>query len=333
MIQTLPLALPGMLVDTHRIDLTMHSQGWSMDAQDVVAAPGGDVYALYHVNRYVWDTADDEADPAVADFAYWVINRYSPDGEAVASAPACATHGDTDISAVAKGDDMTLCVLPDGTLTVNATPDCTTLVTPDLRSVLATYDSQDQRPFEEFTPGGGFAGSIGVTPSGRLLCSASEYGVWGYGSSITNLVGVADGPLTPTERPSIEAIASLDPAPARHSDRDLKAHVRHQGSPVGRDHRPRPSLTELAAGEDRLSGWHDSRLGRPVPLADDLFVAPFSPGPSVAAVAASRSSSLSSTIRARWLDVSKVWTHTATVPLPASASPSRPTRAAAGSTT
>ncbi|MFE9169428.1 hypothetical protein ACFYNZ_07855 [Streptomyces kebangsaanensis] len=275
MIQTLPLALPGALVDTHRIDLTMlYSKGWGVGTDDVVVAPNGDVYALYHAHRYTWNVAEDEQDPALANFGYRIITRYSADGEVLASALCCPTYGDETASAVADGNDMTLCVLPDGTLSVTARPDCTTLIAPDLSRVLATYDSNAYRPFEESTPGDGFAGSIGVTPSGRLLCSVSERGVWKYGSPLTNIVGVADGALTPGNRPVIEAIASLDPEPARHSDNDLKTHVHHRGRPVGRDHRPRPALTELVAGEDRLSGWRDSRLGRPVPLADDLFVVP-----------------------------------------------------------
>lgn len=275
MVQTFPLTLPGTLVDTHRIDLTrLYSQGWGVEADDVVAAPNGDVYALYRVHRHTWEVSEDEQDPARANFGYRIITRYSADGEVLASALCCPSYGDKTASAVANGSDINLCVLPDGTLAVSARPDRTTLIAPDLSRVLATYDSNDHRPFEEFTPGNGFAGSIGVTPSGRLLCSVSEYGVWGYGSSLANIVGFTDGALTPGSRPVIEAIASLDPEPAHQSDDDLKSHVHHQGRPVGRDHRPRPALTEPVADEDRLSRWRDSRLGRPVPLADDLFVVP-----------------------------------------------------------
>lgn len=275
MIQTLPLALPDMLVDLHRIDLTaLYSKGWGFQACDVAAAPNGDIYALYRVYRYFYGVAGGEQDPATANFGYRIITRYSVAGEVLASALCCSERPGESASAVVDGGDMTLCVLPDGTLAISSLADNTTLVTPDLSRVIATYDSKDHRPFKEFTPGDGFATSISVTPSGRLLCSVAEYGVWKYGSPITNLVGVADGTLTAASKPVIEVLTSLDPEPARHSDVDVRAHVAYQGSPVGPANRPRPALTELVAGEDRLSGWHDSRLGRPVPLADDLFVVP-----------------------------------------------------------
>lgn len=275
MIQTLPLALPGALVDLHRIDLTaLYSKGWGVQAFDVAAAPNGEVYALYGVYRHTSGVAADEQDLAVANFGYRIITRYSAGGEVLAIAACCPARSHETASAVADGSDMTLSVLPDGTLAVSARPNSTTLIAPDLSRVVATYDSKDRRPFKEFTPGDAFATSIGVTPSGRLLCTVAEYGVWRYGSVITNIVGVADGPLTSTAKPVIEALASLDPEPARQSDADLRAHVVHQGAPVGLTNRPRPALTELVAGEDSLSSWHDSRLGRPVPLADDLFVIP-----------------------------------------------------------
>ncbi|WEB44792.1 hypothetical protein MOV08_39615 [Streptomyces yunnanensis] len=277
MIQTIPLALPDSLVDLHRIDLSaLYSTGWGVRAHDLAGAANGDVYALFGVNRYrSYGTAGDRSDPAHANFRYRVINRYSPDGEVLASAVWDPAPVDGAASAVAEGGDMTLCVLPDGVLAVSACPDNTTLIAPDLSRVIATYRSHDQRPFKEYEPGDAYASSLGVTPSGRLLCSVSEYGVWRYGSPLTNIVGVADGALTAASRPQITAIASLDPEPARHSEVDLRPHVAYQGTPIGLANRPRPALTELVAGEDRLSGWDDSRLGRPAVMADDLFVVPF----------------------------------------------------------
>ncbi|MFE9248402.1 hypothetical protein [Streptomyces sp. NPDC007088] len=274
--RTLPLALPRTLVDTHRIDLTApYSTGWSVKAQDVVAAPGGDVYALYGVHRHTHGVAEDEPDPAKADFGYRIITWYSADGEVLAGALCCPSSGDGETTAVAGGSDMTLCVLPDGTLALGAHPDSTTLIAPDLSRVLATYDAKDERPFEELTsPGDGFAGSIAVTPSGRLLCANAEYGVWNYGNPLAGLVGLAAGGLSPTTKPVIEAIAALDPSPTPYRADDRRAHLQYRGAPVGPRHRPEPALTELLADEDRLSHWHDSRLGRPVPLAEDLFVVP-----------------------------------------------------------
>ncbi|MFG2751775.1 hypothetical protein [Streptomyces xanthophaeus] len=275
MIQTYPLALPGTLVDHHRIDLTaLYSTGWGVQAYDVVGAPNGDVYALYGVYRHTYGVADDEQDPEKAGFGYRIITRYAPDGEVVASA-LFRSDGAGEPSAVVDGGDMSLCVLPDGVLAISALPDNTTLVAPDLSRVLAAYDSKDRRPFGESAPGNAFATSIGVTPSGRLLCTVAEYGVWRYGNLLTNIVGVADGALTATSRPVIRAIASLDPQPAHQSEADLRAHVLHGGAPIGVANRPRPALTELVAGEDRLSKWERSHVGRPVALAEDLFVVPF----------------------------------------------------------
>ncbi|MCX5192407.1 hypothetical protein OOK31_00640 [Streptomyces sp. NBC_00249] len=276
MIQILPLALPGTLVDHHRIDMTvLYSKGWGVHAVDVAGAPSGEVYALYSVYRHTYGIADDEQDPGTANFGYRIITRYSASGEVLASALFPTGGRKNSDSAVADGGEINLCVLPDGTLAVSAGPNNTTLVAPDLSRVLAVYDSGDRRPFKEFTPGDPFASSISVTPSGRLLCTVAEYGVWRYGNTLTNIVGLADGSLTAESKPQIRALASLDPEPARHSDADLQAHVTHASAPLGRTNRPRPALTETTAGEDRLSGWDHSHLGRPVPLADDLFVVPF----------------------------------------------------------
>ncbi|WP_030381888.1 MULTISPECIES: hypothetical protein [unclassified Streptomyces] len=278
MIHTLPLALPSPLVDHHALDLTaLYSTGWGLTLFDLAGAANGEVYALYGVGRYTHGVADEEQDPRVANFGYRIITRYSAEGEVLASAQfrtGGAREGGSD---VADGGDISLCVLPDGVLAITATPDMTTLVAPDLSRVLAVYDSKDGRPFRDFTPqeGDPFAGSISVTPSGRLLCTLAEYGVWRFGSVITNLVGIAEGALTAESKPAIRALASLDPEPAHQSAVDLRPHATYKGDPIGMANRPRPALTELVAAEDRLSKWEQSRLGRPVPLSDDLFVVPF----------------------------------------------------------
>nr|WP_024126841.1 hypothetical protein [Streptomyces sp. F2]AHE39605.1 Putative LigA [Streptomyces sp. F2] len=278
MIHTLPLALPSPLVDHHALDLTaLYSTGWGLTLFDLAGAANGEVYALYGVGRYTHGVADEEQDPRVANFGYRIITRYSAEGEVLASAQfrtGGAREGGSD---VADGGDISLCVLPDGVLAITATPDMTTLVARDLSRVLAVYDSKDGRPFRDFTPqeGDPFAGSISVTPSGRLLCTLAEYGVWRFGSVITNLVGIAEGALTAESKPAIRALASLDPEPAHQSAVDLRPHATYKGDPIGMANRPRPALTELVAAEDRLSKWEQSRLGRPVPLSDDLFVVPF----------------------------------------------------------
>ncbi|MEU4343631.1 hypothetical protein AB0H00_20575 [Nocardia sp. NPDC023852] len=123
-------------------------------------------------------------------------------------------------------------------------------------------------------PGDPFAGSISVTPSGRLLCVTAEYGVHRYGNSIANIVGVADGALAPGSKPAVRAIASLDHEPAGQTEDDLRPHVQFRGEPVGLKNRPRPSLTELLTPETDRYMWDQSELGRPAPISDDLFVVP-----------------------------------------------------------
>ncbi|MFD9942071.1 hypothetical protein ACFWYW_48965 [Nonomuraea sp. NPDC059023] len=275
MYQPLPLALPAKLVDLHRIDLTaLYSKGWGVEAYDVAAAPNGEVYALYGVHRHLDRRSDDVQDPAVADFAYRILTRYSGTGDVLASAYWRSRY--LDGATVAEGGDMSLCVLPDGTLAVSALPDRTTLITSDLSRVAATYATREWRnAFDEFTPGESFATSISVTPSGRLLCTVAEFGVWKYGSHLTNLVGVADGALSAASKPVIEALVSLDPQPDHQREIDLRAHVFYQGAPVGLAHRPRPALTEQVPDEDLFAPWRDSRLKRAVALADDLFVVPW----------------------------------------------------------
>ncbi|GHC40171.1 hypothetical protein [Streptomyces cinnamoneus] len=276
MLHTLPLPLPASLVEHHRIDLSaLYSTGWGVEAYDVVVAPSGDTYALYGVYRHTWNVSRDEEDPAVANFGYRLITRYSPEGVPLATALCCSSLPDGTPSAVANGNDMTLCVLPDGTLSVNAHPDCTTLMAPDLSAVTATYATPGRNYSDKLVPGDHFASSINVTPSGHLLCVTTEYGVHRYGNSIANIVGLADGgALGAHSKPTVRAIASLDPRPAHQTEADLRPQVLFQGEPVGLENRPRPSLTELLAPETNRFAWDQSRLGRPAPLSDDLFVVP-----------------------------------------------------------
>ncbi|MGI5330618.1 hypothetical protein [Actinomadura nitritigenes] len=272
---TLPIVLPARLIETHRVDLSApYSTGWGTTAHDVAAAPCGDLYALYQLYRHGGGTAGDQTGPAAGNFNYRIITRYAPDGVPLATALCCPSGAGEWASAVADGPDMTLCVLPDGLLSVNTHPDCTTLVAPDLSAVVGTYHTQGRQAFEEFAPGDPFACSISVTPSGRLLCTTTEYGVQGYGNSLTNIVGVADGPLTPDHKPSIQAVTSFDPEPAGQTQDDLRPHVLFDGRPVGLHNRPRPALREIFEPGRPVSRWDLSELFRPAPLSDELFVVP-----------------------------------------------------------
>ena len=273
MSQVFPLVLPESLVDRFHLDLSLPERDWGVDSHDVVVAPSGDVYAHYGVHRFGWDVEDDETDPARVRFSYRIATRYSAAGEPLSTAlfhPRWAAGEATAVAGVGL-----MCVLPDGTPVVTGHTDCTTLLEPDLSAVRRAYAAEGRRSFEPVLPGDPFASSVDVTPSGRLLCVTTEYGVHEYGNSIANIVGIADGPLSAASKPVIRAIASLDPNPARHTEDDLRPHVVHGGAPVGLANRPRPSLAESFAAEDPQSSWHRSTLGHPAPLADDLFVVPF----------------------------------------------------------
>ncbi|MFJ7423842.1 hypothetical protein ACIQXD_35415, partial [Streptomyces uncialis] len=133
----MPLLLPAVLVDRHRIDLSArYSMGWSFQVMDVTAAPSGELYALYQVFRY--DSG--EHDPARAGFTYQMITRYSASGEALGTALADVSHGQ-DTSPLAGGGAQTLCLLPGGTLAAGSSPNSVTLITPDLSRTLSRYDS------------------------------------------------------------------------------------------------------------------------------------------------------------------------------------------------
>ncbi|MGI5216986.1 hypothetical protein [Nocardia sp. CA-290969] len=272
----LPLPIPRSLVELHRFDLSApYTPASNFITWDVVSSPSGDTYALSRLRRYV-QNAGSESDPPTSSFGYVILTRYSPEGTVAAIAVSASEHPRGALPTAANGLLQTLCILPGGTLTTNANPDRTALISPHLTDVLATYTEPARRPFEEVVPGDPFACSIDVTPSGRLLCVTAEYGTNRYGASQANIVGLADGSLTPDNKPTIRAIASLDPEPAHQSTDDLRPHVQFEGAPVGLANRPRPALTELLTSPSghRYLDWGEAGLGRPAVLADDLFVVP-----------------------------------------------------------
>ncbi|MDT0448069.1 hypothetical protein [Streptomyces hesseae] len=273
---TLPLPIPSWLVDHHQLDLTaLYSSGWGMEHDAAAPAPNGDLYALYRVWRHHHE-AKGSAEPAEQNFGYGFITRYAPDGTPLATVLCGQDAPDGTPSALTAGSGTGLAVLPDGTLAMTGLPDCTYLIAPDLSRVLAAYTMPYRWPFDEVVPGDPFATAIRVTPRGRLLCVASEFGVHRYGNCIPNLITLADGPLGPDHKPNLEAIASLDSRPAHQTEADQRPHVRYQGRPVGLEHRPSPSLPDLVARDDDERHWYDrARLGTAAePLTDELFVVP-----------------------------------------------------------
>jgi hypothetical protein len=181
-----------------------------------------------------------------------------------------------------------------------------------------------------------FASWISTTPAGRMLCTTGEYGLYNYANLLDNIVSITDQPLTPTSKPTLRALASMEAEPVKHTEADRRPDVLFNGEPVGMDHRPRPSLTEhLTQLEQpaRQWDWHGARLGRPAVVREDLFVVPIfghiyrggSRGQRFAFVLLSDKASSSAG--------SAACTCTATAPSPANASRSPPTQYESGSTT
>ncbi|CAL9645380.1 hypothetical protein [Streptomyces sp. enrichment culture] len=285
MTHAIPVPLPSALVEHHAIDLERkYTDGWGVKVDDVATAPTGEIYALYSVHRHTYGVARDEADPAKANFGYSLLTRYAPDGTVLATALSGQREylrQDTTLGGptTGLGEDLWwakgLCVLPDGTLAATGPGDQTHLITADLTAVTARH-GMPRRSHD----GGArdpFAAWISTTPAGRLLCTTGEYGLYNYGDLLDNIVALTDRPLTATSKPTLTALASMEAAPVRHTEADLRPDVLFQGRPVGMDHRPRPSLTEhLTEAEPtaRPWDWRDARLGRPAVVREDLFVVP-----------------------------------------------------------
>ncbi|HEX2315208.1 MAG TPA: hypothetical protein VHJ17_15805 [Thermomonospora sp.] len=269
-------------MSTYRLD--PYSPAWEIDHHDVAFSPSGQMYALYGVRRYE-SRFDDRGgrrpenrpgDPADRNFRHLLITRYDTDGAPLATALCCEQRPDGTPSSVREATTFRVAVQLDGTVVVSAHADCTYLIDPSLSTMLAAHTMPMRLAFKEVVPGDPFAGTVAVTPSGRLLCTVTEYGVHGYGGSGTNLLALSDTPLTAATKPVLEAIASVDPRPVNQTEaHDLRPHVRYQGRPVGLEHRPEPGLADLVAltAEERRR-YGNARLGRPVAMTDDLFVVP-----------------------------------------------------------
>ncbi|MGW0754064.1 hypothetical protein [Streptomyces sp. NPDC002587] len=276
MVHTLPLTLPSSVVDTHRVDLAAKpSEGLYFTVFDVAAAPSGDTYVLYMARRYRV-LPEFSQDPAEQNFTYGLVTRYAPDGSPVDTALFGQPHPDGSPSALPEPWDMTLALLPDGTLAVSGKPGSTFLLSADLSRVLEAWRMPHDSSAEEAGPGDPYAASLSVTPSGRLLAVTCEYGLSNWAGAHPNIVAVSDSGsrLAAGTKATLRAIASLDGRAERQTEADLRPYLRFQGAPVGRDHRPSPTLTELVSAYATPSTYVDAKLGRPVPLGDDLFVVP-----------------------------------------------------------
>ncbi|MEV4333632.1 hypothetical protein AB0K02_24345 [Streptomyces sp. NPDC049597] len=277
MVHAFPLTLPALMVNAHRVDLTAKpSDGLHFTVFDVGSAPFGDTYVLGGVRRYR-TLPESPRDPAEENFTYGFITRYAPDGSPVDTALFAQPHLDGSPSALPEAGDMTLAVLPDGTVALSQSPGSTFLLSADLSRVLEAWRMPFGYSIEEGGPGDPYAVSLSVTPSGRLLGVTSEYGLSNWAGARPNIVALSEpgSSLAPGAKATLQAIASLDARTARQTEADLSPHVRFQGAPVGRDNRPSPSLTELVSSYARSPyEYSDCTLGRPAPLGDDLFVVP-----------------------------------------------------------
>lgn len=285
MTHAIPVPLPSALVDHHAVDLERkYTDGWGVKVDDVATAPSGEIYALYSVHRHTYGVADDEADPAKVDFGYSLLTRYAPDGALLATAVSGQSEHlrqDTTLGGPTTGLGRNLwwakglCILPDGTLAATGPGDHTHLITADLTAVTAHHGMPRRR--HDDGPRDPFATWVSTTPAGRLLCTTGEYGLYNYGDLLDNIVAITDQPLTPTSKPILRALASMEAKPVKHTEADLRPDVLLNGKPVGMDHRPRPSLTEHLTELEQTArqwDWHDARLGRPAVVREDLFVIP-----------------------------------------------------------
>ncbi|MBO8191085.1 hypothetical protein ITI46_05160 [Streptomyces oryzae] len=277
---TLPLALPGWLVNTYQLDLTAnYSTGWAFRHCDVSFSPDGHMYVLSEVGRYV-PGGDHAEDPAERTFSCDLVTRYGADGAPLATTITGIPDPEGTPSAIAWRGVDSLCVLPDGTVALTAGGDDTYLLDAELRTLLGAYtrpsvtmeESEFDEPF-----GDSFAGRIRVTSGGRLLCALDEYGPNRRGLLSPNLVALTGAGLTPTSRPDVEVIASVDGHPLHQTTEHVRPFAFHQGRRVGYDHRPTPDLAELAERRWSDVDWnhYPATLGfSPEPLSDELFVVP-----------------------------------------------------------
>ncbi|WP_344283031.1 hypothetical protein [Actinomadura napierensis] len=175
-----------------------------------------------------------------------------------------------------------LCVLPDGTVALSGGMNRTYLVDRDLTRLMGAWPGttgtglfglQDMDWEKHYATA--FAAAVQATPSDRLMCVLAEYGARNLGRYSTNLVGLADGPLTPGSRPDITLLASLDPEPSHQDDSHGIPYTVHNGAAGGFGNRPAPGLPELTRRRWPELDWSTHpRFGSPIVVADDRFLVP-----------------------------------------------------------
>ena len=261
----IPLSFPAELADSLGLDLR---EGFRLVHFAVEVSASGDFYVL----SGFWQGERHED-------CRGLLTRYDGDGQPLAAAvfgPEGAS--DSRIPDVPES----VCVLPDGAVALSGGMNRTYLVDRDLTRVMGTWPGTTgtglfglQNMDWEKHYATSFARALQATPSGRLMCVLAEYGARALGRFSTNLVGLADGRLTPGSRPDITLVASLDPEPSHQDASHGIPYTVHNGAAGGFGNRPAPGLPELTRRRWPELDWSTHpRFGRPIVVTDDRFLVP-----------------------------------------------------------
>ncbi|MFJ8043362.1 hypothetical protein ACIRBX_22985 [Kitasatospora sp. NPDC096147] len=271
-----PITVPTALATA--FDLDPEADDWGQAARHAVGTANGETYVLSGLWRHVpYRATGPERDRG---FVCQLITRHAPDGTTLATAViADETPGGGAPSAIRRGGEGNLTLLPDGAPVLSSKPGNTYLLTPELDRLQAAWQ-MDERPgwSDEPQTDDPFAATVAVTPGGRLLCLTSEHRLENWGYPRGNLIAVSEpgAVLAPGRKPELRALATLKTETKRQTENDAIAHVRFGDAPVLGDHRPAPSLADTLYARHGSSRFRrdGSFLHRPVPLADDLYVVP-----------------------------------------------------------
>ncbi len=171
---------------------------------------------------------------------------------------------------------MNLAVLPDRTVAVSSKPGSTHLISTDLSRALASWPMSWGWEEEKARTGDPCAASITVTPSGRLLCLTSEYGLSNWAGAHPNIIALSEpgSSLCPGSKATLRAIATHDAR--RPADRRRPVPPHPVPGHAGGARQPPVPLPDRGPvqGCPQPYNYRDSRLGRPTLLGEGLFVVP-----------------------------------------------------------
>ncbi|MFF8764040.1 hypothetical protein ACF07Q_05955 [Nocardiopsis dassonvillei] len=272
-----PLVLPGA-----------HEDGAYSRLSHVAAdlSLSGDCYVLSALRQY--------SACKTRGIRMWTLSRYRPDGT-LASCLVTSQETENHRRRTSSGTNVhgnDLCVLPDGTVALSSDCNSTSLLDAELTTLLRVWKDGrtgvgEKRAGTDEDSECSFAAAIRTTPSGRLLCVVSEAGVHRWSGKAPNLIGLADGPLTPGHRPTVEVFACLHTPeetrrlPSEGGDTSLPVpHTDYRGAPAGGGNRPSPGIVAAARarwpelGRQLQARTFRAHLNAYAVVADDLFVVP-----------------------------------------------------------